>query len=141
MFDSVVEEHFVQIAGRSPSQLGRCDEEHRVCLKTASFGVVKCSDACVFCLIRFPEHTLPCQHRLCRFCVPLCGCEMVPWRVKVSTCPICQADNETTIHIRLPTAGLRVLSLSGRQYESTWQFLPAIWKAVHFTSTCVWEYF
>ncbi|KAI1505465.1 hypothetical protein F5X99DRAFT_245144 [Biscogniauxia marginata] len=60
MLCSLVEENFVRIASRSPSRLGRCDEEHCVCLQTASLGAMKCSNACVFCLIRFPEHTLPC---------------------------------------------------------------------------------
>lgn len=59
----------------------------------------------------------------------------------VSQCPLCQALNKIKFRLRPPTAVLRILSLSGINFENTWKFLKSLRKRIRLTSQVYRDYF
>ncbi|KAK5997515.1 hypothetical protein PT974_02878 [Cladobotryum mycophilum] len=104
-------------------------------------STVYTSVTCSICLIRNPFFTLNCQHRLCNSCVTLHGQEFEPWRFRLPTCPLCRIRNGIVFSVKPPTAGLRVLDISGIDAKHTWQFLKHLQGLISLNSMPFREHF
>lgn len=70
---------------------------------------------CLGCLKRRPDHCLDCRHALCDDCVlawgrPVKGLE---YTFRLARCPLCLRPTQTTVVLKPPTAGIRVISIDG----------------------------
>ncbi|QBZ66626.1 hypothetical protein PoMZ_13609, partial [Pyricularia oryzae] len=83
------------------------------------------SSSCFVCLSQTADRGLTCGHRLCDPCVILSGSagSSNSWAYHVKECPLCKETNENLTPIRPPTAGNRVLKLSGRRKPGFIKFL------------------
>lgn len=83
------------------------------------------SSSCFVCLSQTADRGLTCGHRLCDPCVILSGSagSSNSWAYHVKECPLCKETNENLTPIRPPTAGNRVLKLSGRRKPGLIKFL------------------
>ncbi|TLS22583.1 uncharacterized protein PpBr36_06785, partial [Pyricularia pennisetigena] len=75
------------------------------------------SSSCYVCFSQTADRGLTCGHRLCNPCVILSGSagSSNPCGYHVKECPLCKEPNKNLTPIRPPTAGNRVLKLSGRR--------------------------
>ncbi|KAI1181803.1 hypothetical protein F5B17DRAFT_240233 [Nemania serpens] len=137
----MTKQSFIRRANRLLSEATDCAAAHLSFLKAASLGTLRCSQTCIFCMVRPPIHTLECKHRLCSSCVVICGREADPWAFRVLRCPLCQVLNEVVFYIRPPTAGLRVLSLDGSRPANTWDFLKSLRGRIHLVTIAFRDYF
>jgi hypothetical protein len=82
--------------------------------------------ACSLCLIQLARYTLDCKHRICGSCVLLFSDELEPWRFKHTSCRVCHNNNTRVIVMKPPTAGDRILHLSGTVPERVLSFLKEL---------------
>lgn len=72
---------------------------------------------CFCCLVRMPEHVLPCGHVLCGRCVKAYGKTADKSRFKLEFCPMHREDTlwdqPHWIRVKPKYAGVRVLALDG----------------------------
>lgn len=74
---------------------------------------------CFCCLLRPPEHALPCGHVLCTQCISLYGCQQPGSRTEISIdyCPLeaksKQKSQPWKVHLKPDAAGVRILTLDG----------------------------
>lgn len=74
---------------------------------------------CFCCLLRPPEHALPCGHVLCTQCITLYGHRQPGSRTEISIeyCPLevqtMRASQSWKIHLKPEAAGVRILTLDG----------------------------
>lgn len=100
-------------------------QEHRAMAK------VQGAEHCAFCIVQPPSHTLDCRHRLCSSCILARGLSLVgTWHYELKSCPLCRAQNLTTLPIQPLTAGDRVLVLGGDNAENIWQFLKDLERCI-----------
>lgn len=73
--------------------------------------------ACYSCLIKPPEHALPCGHVLCTPCVQAFGTARGHCIVELTYCPLHHTESlfhsRWPVFIKPPAAGIRILSLDG----------------------------
>lgn len=83
------------------------------------------SSSCYVCFSQTADRGLTCGHRLCNPCVILSGSASSsnPCGYHVKECPLCKEPNKNLTPIRPPTAGNRVLKLSGRRKPGLIKFL------------------
>ncbi|KAB5529005.1 hypothetical protein GE09DRAFT_974861, partial [Coniochaeta sp. 2T2.1] len=67
---------------------------------------------CLVCMAQRPSFVLSCMHRLCKPCATICA-RWSPRPGILSRCPLCGIRNERRIRLIPPTAGLRMLEISG----------------------------
>ncbi|KAJ6016462.1 hypothetical protein N7540_011053 [Penicillium herquei] len=70
---------------------------------------------CLCCLLRPPEHMLPCQHALCDTCIVIFG-KLSPrgeYHTTIAECPICSQEANITVRQLPPTKQPVILSLDG----------------------------
>ncbi|ELQ35967.1 hypothetical protein OOU_Y34scaffold00676g13 [Pyricularia oryzae Y34] len=83
------------------------------------------SITCFVCFAQTADRSLSCGHRLCDPCVVLSGSTIQadPWGYSVNECPLCKAENKNKTPLKPPTAGNRVLKLSGLNKKGLVKFL------------------
>lgn len=75
----------------------------------------KSNRTCFYCLARAPEHVLECKHALCDHCVRRTGVVQVDREHAfiLKRCGLCLRPADLTVHLKPPTAGVRILSVDG----------------------------
>jgi hypothetical protein len=72
---------------------------------------------CLSCLMRPPEHALPCGHSICTSCLILYGRTQPDHHVEISSCPMERTAKRfrsiSKVYWKPPTCGVRVLALDG----------------------------
>lgn len=74
---------------------------------------------CFCCLMRPPEHALPCGHVLCTLCISIYGCQQPGSKTEISIdyCPLeaqsKRASQPWKVHLKPDAAGIRILTLDG----------------------------
>ncbi|KAJ5737415.1 uncharacterized protein N7483_002540 [Penicillium malachiteum] len=70
---------------------------------------------CLCCLLRPPEHMMPCQHALCDTCLVIFGMPspLGEYHTTIAECPICSQKANITIRQLPPTKHPVILSLDG----------------------------
>lgn len=70
---------------------------------------------CLSCLRRKPEYVLPCSHSICDACVRIFGASsfVAEYCFFLDSCVLCSRLANVTIHLKPPTAGVRILSIDG----------------------------
>lgn len=79
------------------------------------WGWLRSNRTCLVCIRRSPEHTMPCGHSICDFCVQIFGV-LSPYREEefsISTCPLCGSNKVLTVRLKPSTSAARVLSIDG----------------------------
>jgi hypothetical protein len=73
------------------------------------------TQTCLFCLRRKPEYALPCKHAFCEVCVAMFGVRASDkeYVYTVNSCLLCQKRCHLNVHLKPPTAGVRLLALDG----------------------------
>lgn len=97
--------------------------------------------ACSICLLHGSVFALDCQHRLCNQCIAQIGQEYEFWRFNIDKCLLCGRQNQSLYIMRPPTAGHRVLEVSGTNCTMIWQFLKQIQRLISLNSMPFWEHF
>jgi len=82
---------------------------------SALCGNIRSNKTCLYCLVRPPEHALPCGHSICDVCMMRFGIDApgIQYRLEFMTCFLCKSTIDFTAQIKPPTAGARILSLDG----------------------------
>jgi hypothetical protein len=76
---------------------------------------IKTFKCCLPCMIRAPEHKLPCGHMICEECYKDMGRSFAtdPHFYELHQCPICAKPQVMSLRVKPVTAGSRVLSIDG----------------------------
>lgn len=77
--------------------------------------IIVSHSTCFSCLMRSPEHALPCGHVLCTSCLRAYGKPLEKYVIEISTCPLHANDTNFRwkIFLKPEAAGVRVLTLDG----------------------------
>ncbi|KAI1325799.1 hypothetical protein F5Y16DRAFT_400981 [Xylariaceae sp. FL0255] len=119
-FRDWVQRSFIYRANQSLSGPTSFAERHLDFLREASAGALKC-----------PRTS----------CTAICGREADPWTFVVPHCPLCQEPNKIEFRIRPPTAGSRILTLTGQSPVDTWDFIKGMRGRIHLSSLVYRDYF
>lgn len=112
-----IKAHFQQFISELKKQRSTSAEYHRLILtEHRIFAASLPNDlVCLVCLKRKPEKYLPCGHSTCEACVEIFGKSIVsaPYTYRLDECLICGCTSGLELHIKPPTAGIRLLSIDG----------------------------
>jgi hypothetical protein len=110
---SQVYSHFAKFAGAAIAGALDPVAHHQRILKEMGALNLDCGGTCLSCLIRAAPSRLSCGHRLCDACVAIHCQETEGQTFRLPACVSCRAANHTPLHVKPPTAGVRILRLSG----------------------------
>ncbi|KAL4862021.1 hypothetical protein BDV12DRAFT_179441 [Aspergillus spectabilis] len=73
------------------------------------------TQTCLICLVRSPQHSLPCRHTYCDKCAAVYGhaSEGGEYKFHIKRCALCDKPCNVVVNVLPPTAGIRAVSING----------------------------
>jgi hypothetical protein len=117
VFDRV-KRHFAELAGAAVAGAIDPVAHHRGILRKVGSLNRDCPGTCLSCLVREASSWLSCSHGLCDRCAALHCREAEGQSLLLPACVFCGAANDTPLHVKPSTAGVRILHLAGPVEEA-----------------------